>query len=380
MGFADAFDYPDPAAIFAEYAAMTRFENDGARRLHVEMPPDYDSMPPTLWGGARPFADGQFQTPDGRARLVAAAPEPVAGDAARPLLLNTGRDRDHWHSMTRTGLSPRLSQHRREPLVAVHPADAGATGVCDGGLARVETASGSSVFRVAIEPGQRRGEIFVPIHWTDRMASLGRAGRLVGRARDPVSGQPGFKSTAATLLPVVPEWTGFLLSDVEPAAPPCDHWVKLRTRVGWLVELAGHGDPEALRSLLPQGPHAEVHDRSRGMLRIVALQEGAISAALFVARDASLPGRDWLIAQLAEPGTDARTLLAGRPAAPAADRGPIVCACFDVGLRTILHAVATHRLTSVEAVGTAILAGTNCGSCRPAIAGLLKSERRLVNG
>src|SRR3546814_2304930 len=79
-------------------------------------------MTPWRWGGT-PFADGCFPTPDGRARMLPVKQVAPAEPLARwPMTLNTGRYRDQWHSMTRTGLSPRLASHRREPLVEIHPA------------------------------------------------------------------------------------------------------------------------------------------------------------------------------------------------------------------------------------------------------------------
>jgi assimilatory nitrate reductase catalytic subunit len=68
-------------------------------------------------------------------------------------------------------------------------------------------------------------------------------------------------------------------------------------------------------------------------------------------------------------------LLAGRPARPLPDRGPIVCVCFDVGMKTIVEAIGSQALTSVDAVGRALSAGTNCGSCRPAIQRLIGETR-----
>ena len=87
-----------------------------------------------------------------------------------------------------------------------------------------------------------------------------------------------------------------------------------------------------------------------------------------------LPSRDWLIAQLGE-AEAAPTLLAGRAPGVQADRGAIVCACFDIGMRTIVAAIRDQRLADVAAIGTALGAGTNCGSCRPALARLLAEEK-----
>ena len=120
---------------------------------------------------------------------------------------------------------------------------------------------------------------------------------------------------------------------------------------------------------MPRGDRLEATDVVRGSRRVAILQGGRLAAALFIARD-PLPPRDWLIEQLSEPEA-APNLLAGRAPGLSADRGPIVCACFDVGLKTILSAIATDRLTDVAAIGAALGAGTNCGSCRPALAKLI---------
>ena len=385
MGFA-GFDYAGPADIFREFAAQTGFENDGARLLDISdraalSDADYAAMEPFQWGGASPFAHGAYPTTDGKARLVPVRYTPRADRSrAFPLRLNTGRYRDQWHTMTRTGLSPKLSQHRREPLVEVHPDTAARYGLVDGGLARVATAQGSSIFRVAAVPDQRRRELFVPIHWTDRTSAGGRTGLLPGRDRDPVSGQPGFKNTPATISAYKAEWTGFLLTRDPPATPDCAYWTRIRTAHGWLTELAGNGDPAALVALLPAGERAEMIDVRRGVVRAAILADGRLEAALFVSRTAALPSREWLVGQLDADTTSSMELLAGRPATPAPDRGAIVCVCFDVGLKTIVAAIAEQSLVSVDAVGAALNAGTNCGSCRPAIAALLDQRKVPAHG
>ncbi len=382
MGFA-GFDYSSAASVFREFAAQTGFENGGTRMLDISeqatiSDADYAAMAPFQWGGASPFAERSFPTPDGKARLVPVVHTP-RDDASRayPLRLNTGRYRDQWHTMTRTGLSPKLSQHRREPLVEVHPDTAKRLGLADGALARVETPHGASIFRVAITPDQRRRELFVPIHWTDQTSAGGRTGLLPGKDRDPVSGQPGFKNTPARAGSYKPGWTGFVVSRERPTAPDCAYWTRIRTAHGWLIELAGEGDPAALTALLPAGERAEMIDARRGVVRAAVVADGQLEAALFVSRGAGLPWRDWLLDQLGVPDASSFEVLAGRPATPAPDRGPIVCVCFDVGLNTLLAAITGQRLVTVEAVGAALHAGTNCGSCRPAIAKLLPVQESV---
>jgi assimilatory nitrate reductase catalytic subunit len=380
LGHGEAFGWSGPAAIFREHAALTAFENDGARKLdlgHVATisDADYDAMPPLVWGRA-PFADGRFSHPDGRARLIAVEQQPIDDG---PMTLNTGRYRDQWHTMTRTGLSPRLSQHRREPLVEMEPEDGYWHGLVDGDLARVTTAQGSSIFRVSLTSAQRRGDVFVPIHWTDRTASGGRAGLLPDNRVDPISGQPGFKLTGARIDKISPQWRGFLIArQAPPEDPDCLWWAKVRVAGGWLIELAGDGDPADLRRLMPAGHEVEMADPVRGTFRAAVVDADRVQAALFVATDNRLPPRDWLIAQLtAAEATSPAALLAGRPAQAMPDRGPIVCACFDIGLNTIVEAIGNQALTSVAMVGAALRAGTNCGSCRPAIAKLIPHKDLL---
>ena len=386
MGWRNAFPYDRPAEIFREHARLSTYRNGGARLFdlghHAALTnTGYEELEPSRWG-SRPFADGRFPTADGRARLVPVEPAPQGAPLLKwPLTLNTGRYRDQWHTMTRTGLSPRLAQHRREPLVEIHPLDAEGRGIADGDLVRVATPQGASVFRASFASSQRRGEVFAPIHWTDRQSSGGRAGLLPRPLVDPHSGQPGFKDTPARIEKLALEWRGFLIARSLPDPIAADYFAAVRVRQGWLIELAGNGEATHLaNSLLPAGERAENVDRGRGSLRVAVLDRGRLAAALYLARNGRLPDRDWLIGQLAAAeSASSMELLAGRPAAPIPDRGPIVCACFDVGLKTIVEAIGSQRLVDVAAVGRALSAGTNCGSCRPAIQRLIGKDKEAAH-
>lgn len=369
MGFGASFGWPSAAAVFREYAAMTALSVRHGKVLDLTDKAgigdaDYDAMEPFLWGGRYPM--------DGReAKIVPVEPRGRLADPALPLRLNSGRYRDQWHTMTRTGLSPTLAQHRREPLVEVHPADAAAAGIADGGLARVVTASGQSVFRVGVTDAQTPGTLFVPMHWSDAMASGGRGNLLPDQSVDPVSGQPGFKNNACRIEPVTSEWQAFLLRADAVAPDGLVWWSRSRVAGGWLHELAGDGAIDA-DALLPVGERGEAVDVVRGMRRLVVLDEsGAMIAGLFVTRSGQLPTRGWIAGQLGVVDAEMRELLAARPSQPAPDRGPIVCVCHGIGARQIL-AVAADGAGTVADVGNACAAGTNCGSCRPAIARILR--------
>ena len=242
----------------------------------------------------------------------------------------------------------------------------------DGALGRVETAQGASLYRVAISPGQRRGELCAPMHWTDAMAGEGRSNRLPSQAVDPVSGQPGFKNTGARVSAVTPDWRGFLVRHDLAAPAGLLYWTRARVKAGWLYELAGEGAID-LDGMLPAGERVEVVDIARGMRRIAVRDErGALLAAAYLTRRGQLPPREWVAAQLGRDEASSAELLAGRPRSPLPDRGPIVCICHGIGERDLAAAIRDGA-ASVEQVGACTRAGTNCGSCRPTIARLLEA-------
>jgi formylmethanofuran dehydrogenase subunit D len=191
--------------------------------------------------------------------------------------------------MTRTGLAPKLARHREEPLVEIHADDAVRFGLKAGDLAKVSTPQGASVFRVALSDGQRPGEIFTPIHWTDQISTGGRTGLLPRPLVDPISGQPGYKSTPAMLARVDTEWKGFLILRGEtPVKVPCLWATRVAVPGGALYEIAGNGDPARIEACLPKGERVEAIDPARGTRRVAILVEGRLAGVLILTRTCSL--------------------------------------------------------------------------------------------
>ena len=393
MGF-DGFNYAMSADVFREHAALSGYENAGARAFDISAlqdvsEADYDALAPFQWpmrrGGdgpkARLFGQGGFLHPDGRARLIAIEPRPPVGrtDAAWPLVLNTGRVRDHWHTMTRTARAARLSGHVFEPYAELHPADARRYGVVDGELAEVASERGRMIARVRVSAEQRRGCVFAPMHWSDEFAAAGRVNALVAPHVDPISGQPESKQTPVSIAPYAAVWRAFLLTRERGATPREDYWALGRGVEHWRIELAGVFTPpswdERARAWLgEQGEWITYRDAAAGRYRFARIFEGRLEGCLFVAPDLALPSRSWLGGLFGArelTSSDRQTLLAGRPLNKSADVGPIVCACFGIGQNQI-DAVISGGAASVEAVGARVKAGTNCGSCKSEIAKRLR--------
>ena len=119
------------------------------------------------------------------------------------------------------------------------------------------------------------------------------------------------------------------------------------------------------------------HDRTRSEHRFAVFQGSVFVAALFLSDGPTACARQYICDQIGtwfDGAQDRLRLLAGRPAADVPDAGPIVCACFNIGRNQIVDAIRRDAKT-VEAVGEQTYAGTNCGSCRPEIGGLLNATR-----
>ena len=390
LGFGAAFAYNSAADVFKEHAALSAFENGGSRDFDIGglagmSDEAFDAMAPVQWPmrhGEEPqqrfFADGGFFANDRKARFIAPDIPALKTEttALRPLRLNTGRIRDQWHTMTRTGMSPRLGQHLPEPFVEVHPDDAAKAGVTEGGFARVTTDYGQCTLKVVVSERQQRGMLFAPIHWSDDNASAARVGALVTPFTDPFSGQPENKATPVSITPYEYVFRGFALSRVQLELPPRIWWARVAVTGGYGYLLADNADLTRWQSWLRSAAGsdlAEYEDFRGGVYRAASFVGDRIDTCLFLG-----PGRDagdWgavkeMFARDVLSAHQRRMLLSGKSIDGLANSGPIVCACFGVGRTTICSAIKGGASSAAE-IGAQLRAGTNCGSCIPELKRLI---------
>ncbi|UUP15949.1 nitrate reductase [Nitratireductor thuwali] len=403
MGFARAFGFRNAAEIFREHAALSALENAGARDFDIGAysgisQSEYDGMAPFQWPQragedrrrTRFFSEGGFFHADRKARFVPVHPQPrdVTGKDY-PWTLNTGRVRDHWHTLTRTGKSARLSAHMAEPYGELHPADAARLGIAEAELVRIESPHGSVVVRALLTDRQRRGSVFVPMHWTDRYAASGRIGAVAAPVTDPFSGQPALKNVAVRISRFAAALYGFAVSARRPDMRDADYWAMARAKEGWRTEMAFAAKIEApdafFRRVLGLSEDSAVetiayHDARRGDHRLAAFDGARLVGALHLSREPVAVSRGFAVEQLAACHDDPRSrfrVIAGRAGADRPDPGAIVCSCFGVGVNDIAAAIRAG-CGSVEAVGKATSAGTNCGSCRAEIKGIIDAARIIA--
>jgi len=407
------FPYENPEQIFNEHRETTRGRDLDITGLSYAL---LDAQGPQQWpypsgangGRARLYADGVFPTPSGRARFVAtehvAPAEPA--DTAYPLSLNTGRLRDQWHSMTRTGLAARLFGHSPEPEIALHPEDLAAHGYADGGFLRISSRRGSAVMKARASLDQRRGDAFIAMHWGCRFAGGAQTNALTIGAIDPYSKQPELKHAAIRLERFDPLWHCLLMLDLAGAAdgaPAADEAVRLQRRLAPLLQCfeysalsLAEGECTLLRLELAAVvvPAAEIvaaiddcfalasesalllyRDTARGVEKRARIEAGALRALRLTGE---LAGSERLKqAMLARSDvSDARLQLFAPVAefdASLSAGGRVVCACVGVAEDAIRTAIAADP--TLAALQTTLSCGTECGSCLPEIRRML-CERR----
>ena len=404
MGFTESFNYERPHEIFKEHAALSAYKNstdDQIRRdfdisLYQNIDEAaYETMRPLQWplnkqnpqGSKRMFAEGAFFTESSKAQFIEINASKPAARVSKdyPLILNTGRIRDQWHTMTRTGKSARLSGHIQESFVSIHFDDAKHFGIRENSLVTVSNDKGQCQLRANLCDTQQPGSVFIPMHWNDQFASNSLVGKLIDTVVDPISGQPEFKHSAVKIEQYQPAWYGFVLSRRKLKISHANYWSVSKGRGFWRYELAGEeaaGDwANCARQLLCQNAcdveWVEYFDTAQGRYRGARIENGHLESCIFIGPDQDLPERDWLAQLLAKPALqeDERiSLLTGKPTSGQHDIGRIICSCFSVGINTIVDAIQSQKLTTAEAIGSALKAGTNCGSCVPELKRLIREN------
>jgi len=423
MGFASGFSYSHPSEIFDEHARLTAYKNDGARLLNLarltgKSQAQYDAMAPVQWplitnsdqtlAPVRPFYNKVFSTPSGKANFVAVRflPPTQVTSNAFPFVLNSGRMRDQWHTMTRTGKAPVLHAHTDHANVYIHPEDAKALGVSTNDYVTLSSkVSGETpcIFPVQIDKRQRQGDVFVPIHWSGEWGSHSKLAKLYAPATDPISGQPELKHGAVSITPLNFSSYGklYISDDVQAAHGEWDivkvlnevvesnngYWAKYLIDNGLGVSIASQLESQAvIKGLLEKLPKNWVcyqHKTADSQVLICTYEDSFCFMAFFgVQSPSTKPKYDvpnsWVDSALTQSFNPEK--LANFLRCNVDEEflnGPVVCSCFSVREKTISKAIV-DGCSSVSALGDTLKCGTNCGSCKPALATLINEHATTV--
>lgn len=418
-GLAPLFPYADAESVWNEHRESTRGRDLDITGLSWSL---LESRGPQQWpfpegaatGRKRLYEDGAFPTPDGRARFANVAYKPVAEprESRFPFSLTTGRLRDHWHGMTRTGTIGRLFGHVAEPVVQMNPQDMTRRLLKDGDLVHVTSKRGSIMLPVAGSAEIGLSQAFIAMHWGgEYLGGCSSTGeRLAGvnaittSAYCPTSKQPELKHAAVKILKAELPWTllGIAWLPEESALAAREELRRLmavfpfaacvpfgRERTGVLFRAAAHDAPpdellQKIEGLLGLGSDAlRYADKRRGQRRAVRLERRGAEASLeafLLAGDTS--AESWIRTLLQDelPAQSyGRLLLVPGAKAPVAvqSRGRQVCTCFNVSDTAIQEHLAQatgsedKRLASLQG---SLRCGTNCGSCVPELRRMIRLQ------
>ncbi|MFT4172530.1 MAG: molybdopterin-dependent oxidoreductase [Rhodocyclaceae bacterium] len=379
------FPYDGAEAIFDEHRALTvgRDLDIGGvsyARLDEGGPQQWPYPARSRQGSARRYEDGIFETEDGRARFHATAYRPVAEqtNARYPFHLLTGRLRDQWHGMSRSGRVPRLFAHVSEPSLSMHPSDAQRRGLAEGELVRVASKRGALILPLRLSDDVASGTVFAAMHWNGQFLNSGGINEVSLPAVDGHSRQPELKHAAVRVEAAALPWRAVvarraadvlaLHAAVQPLLRECAYASLSLQGQDAVVLRAAHtavpaGWLERLFAALDLHPGADVldyHDARRGVVKRIGWQ-GEHLSGLVLAGDTN--GADALIDRLvdATPWQGPRLNAFAQRASGPRDR--VVCNCKQVKESAIRGQIADGA--DVERLKSTLGCGTVCGACVP---------------
>jgi assimilatory nitrate reductase catalytic subunit len=398
------FAYTSAEEVFNEHRESTRGRDLDITGLSYEL---LESRGPQQWpfpdgataGKARLYEDGRFATASGRAHFVNTVYKPSAEktDARYPLHLNTGRLRDQWHGMSRTGRVARLYNHVEEPLLSMNVHDMERRHLKDGDIVRATSRRGVAVLSVAASDEMRPGQTFLPMHWGAQFMNSGGANSLTLSAFDPTSKQPELKHAAIRVEKLSLPWQLVVMRVAGTAAvdflarlqPLLKEFTYATTglfgrELPSIILRARHETPIALELIanidalleFREAGNLTYADVRRGISKRVMIERGAVTGVRLVGETAA---RDWLkeiMAQGAAADTVRPWVLApvSSPPLGSRSRGRIVCNCVDVAEQDICSAIA--RGADFATLRATLKCGTECGSCIPEVKKLVGSMAR----
>lgn len=406
-GLPSLFDFADSEALFEEYKYLTAQRDLDLSGLSYAL---LDDRGPQQWpfpsgarhGTARLYANGRFPTASGRAQFHAdpyRAPKEKR-EARYSLTLNTGRLRDQWHGMSRTGTAARLFGHVEAAVLGMHPDELRRRRLQDGDLVKLRSRRGSLILPVQADESVRPGQAWLPMHWGDRFLKGLGTNVLTQPAFDPLSKQPELKHAGVEVDKVELPWQLFALvegevqSRFEALRPLFEEFAYAsltptgRERPALLIRAASAVAPqtELLAQIdrllrLNEGPVLAYDDPRRAVGKRVRIEDGRIVSIRLAGETAA---SEWLRSLWLDGQADAelrRWLLAPVSAPPgnaaANTRGKTLCNCLNVSEGAVCAGIA--RGLDLDGLRQELKCGTSCGSCVPEIKRLLAQQPTAVN-
>ncbi|MFH4462013.1 nitrate reductase [Vibrio diabolicus] len=375
----NGFAFTSERAVFREYAAMTGMNADSPLKLDLSQyanltEQEYEEWVPTQWGGGRPFADGIYSHPDGKARFVVTSELPQRLERTKGWWLNTGRQRDQWHTMTRTGHIAHLAASELEPTVYMNTLSATQNRLKAGQLIKLfQPTSNTGIYaKVAIDEGLGFQELFMSMHWAGRYGGESSVNAIINSAKDPISGQPAFKSSYVEVQDAAVKTYGMFIGTQFDSGKFLYSAFQAESNLGiW-------------RFAHDKRPKKQSFCRTEKSRRItIDIAQGWLAVDYDLVGDVRII-RSVLVVSSEPIQTDYTnfTHLIGKPMelsqlltiTQSQSSAKLVCSCFRVTDKQIHDSMEKQDCTSLTQLQNKLKCGTNCGSCVSQIKQMLDSH------
>lgn len=390
MGFSKGFNYQSPHQIFNEHAGLSAFENSGNRAFNIGAlqslsADEYNNLSPIQWpvndsapnGTERLFSDGVFFTQARTANFIVTKPRLADNvNRAQGFILNTGRLRDQWHTMTRTGNVSKLSGHDDIPCVQTHPDDALDLGLQDYDMVQIGNGLGQYTAQVKITTDVKRKQLFCPIHWSDQFAKNAVVSSLVSSHVDPVSGQPQLKSGLVSIEKV----NGYKWARIASLKPinrlDFDYWTQTKTARGY-ISLVGFSSHVDWLKWCRMNVNKDVRltrfvSDKNDTHTILGARDDSIELLLYSHGEAAqLPSFNWLATAFDENQT---ARLPTMIRSEVGSKNATICSCFGTSKKAI-EASIKGGASDVFELGSQLGCGSKCGSCKPELSALIRAQK-----
>lgn len=319
MGFKTQFNYRHEGEIFKEYAQLTAQGQEAEPRdlnligLANLDDKGYGELTPQQWPvlvqqteiqHLHLFSDGKFYTPDKKARFIAVTHQAPQQKTTLdfPLLLNTGRTRDHWHTMSRTGLSETLASHSPEPFVLINPNTAKKYQLENDHIAEIYNVNSEIQARIRITNDVSESSLFIPIHWNSTTAKNSKPCLLINQHLDPLSGQPEFKHTPVNIRSWQYKSEALFISASKIKTECFDYWAVEKVNNGYLYHIASRQNPVSfiiqLSNMLDNKNNKigkKLTLEPKGEYRQAVLNDIKLYAAFIVSHTLNNKQKEWLL-------------------------------------------------------------------------------------
>ncbi|EGA70703.1 putative nitrate reductase, large subunit protein [Vibrio sinaloensis DSM 21326] len=378
----NGFAFNSEADVFREYAAMTAINEQSSLLFNLSQyanitNEEYHNWQPTRWGEEHPYANGVFSHRDGKARFIVT--KASTDHSSSEWWLNSGRQRDQWHTMTRTGHISHLAATEPEPMVYLNSRSAAFLDISAGDLVTLSKDQHRIHVKASIDDGLSNKQLYMSMHWAGHYAMGSEVNSVLSRRVDPFSGQPAFKSQSVHIEPTKPKTYGIYVGERFEHDDFIYRSFQTEQRVGiWRFASLLSVEKRQARELDTTGAQRQVLlDVAGGWVAVgydEAGEDKIVRSLLLVSQRPVCVDSAQLSAQVGKPLTFSALL----NLVSEQQSSELICSCFRVNEKQIQTALETGQCSNLSQVKSKLKCGTNCGSCLPQVERIVTQRQSIA--